>query len=350
MMAVASLVVALVLVTAGPATAQTPAADLSAMAARLKEGGATEARMAAAKALGASRDARALAPLVAALAEENRDVRWAAIEALGELANPKAVPALVEYLKRQEAYRWGKRLVANALGAIGDPAAVDALAGLLADDDAFVRRTAAFALLRIGDAAGIRKVAALVDGKPDETLGSVRRELARAEETAARTAAARDVAPAAVRESLRPHEWAGLRVGVTRASEARGRFGAPLQETPSFALFSGEGIAGPVRADSVVVNADTKAQIESIFVFPVWGTVDRDVRALLGEGKLMPYGEFLKATGRTTAGAGTNAAGKLHYLPPTLMAESYSEMGMLVIYDSAELVATERLVKLLIVY
>lgn len=338
------------LVAATTAAAQTPALELPALITRLKSGAATDVRVTAARALGASRDPRALPPLVAALGEENRDVRWAAIEALSELGDRRAVPPLLEYLKRQEAYRWGKRLVANALGALGDPAAVDALAGLFADEDPFVRRTAAFALLRIGDARGIRKVAELTRGNADDTLGSVRRELALAEETAGRAMAARAAEPAAAREPLRPHEWAGLRVAATRTGEARMRFGAPLQETSSFALFSGERFAGPVRADSVVVNADTKGQIESIFVFPVWGTLDRDVRALLGQGTLMPYADFLKTTGRTRYGAGTTAGEKLHYVPPQLMSESYPEMGMLVIYDTAEPVASERLVKLIIVY
>jgi hypothetical protein len=123
-----------------------------------------------------------------------------------------------------------------------------------------------------------------------------------------------------------------------------------LQQAADFSLYRGQGIPGPVRADAVVINADGAGRVESIFVFPVWGTLDRDVRALLGPGQQMSYGEFLKATGRTVQGAGTSSGGKLHYVPPELASESYPEMGVLVIYDGAEPGATDRLVKLLVVY
>jgi hypothetical protein len=344
-------VLILLVVLAAPAGAQAPSGGLEALVARLGPGQPTDVRMEAARALGASRDPRALEPLLAALGDDNRDVRWAAIEALGELGDRRAVPRLVEYLKRPEAYRWGKRLAASALGAIGDPAAVEPLAALLGDEDPFVRRLSALALLRIGGGRGLEAVAGLVDrAGTDETLGAVRRELALAREGAARAAERAAPAASAERPPLQPHEWGGLRVGRARLADARERFGAPLQETSDFALFRGEAVRGAIRADSVVVNAGPGGAVESIFVFPVWGTLDRDVHALLGRGRLMTYGEFLQATGRTAYGAGTKAGGKLHYVPPDLMSESYPDAGVLVIYDGPERVASERLVKLLIVY
>jgi hypothetical protein len=74
------------------------------------------------------------------------------------------------------------------------------------------------------------------------------------------------------------------------------------------------------------------------------------VRALLGLGKTTTYGEFLALSGRTRHGAGTRADGKLHYLPPEAIVESYPEMGVLVVYDSTDSAASNRLVKLLIIY
>ena len=82
----------------------------------------------------------------------------------------------------------------------------------------------------------------------------------------------------------------------------------------------------------------------------MWGTLDRDIRAVFGSGRLLTYGEFLRMTGRTAAGAGTKADGKLHYLPVDLMAESFSELGILVVYDSADVAVRDRLVKLVIIY
>jgi len=329
---------------------QAAAGDLEAVAVELAKGEDTVGRLHAARRLGASRDPRALEPLVAALGDATRDVRWAAIEALGELGDARAIPALVEYLKRPEAYRWGKRLVAAALGAIGDTAGVDPLLGLLDDEDPFVRRVAAFALVGIGEPRGLDRVATLVKDTADETLGGVRRELARAEEARRRqmAGAAPRAAPAVT--TIKPHEWDGVRVGATRLADAKRRFGRPLQDTPDFLLYSGERFAATLRVDSVVLNADARGIVESIFVFPLWGTVDRDVRRLLGPGQGMSYREFLKRTGRTATGAGTRAQGKLHYLPPDTPTEAYGEMGLLVVYDAADAGARDRIVKMIIVH
>lgn len=337
---------------AGAAWAQGPREDLAATVETLTTGTQTVARMEAAKALSRSRDPRALAPLVAVLTDANRDVRWAAIEALGDLGDRRAVPALAEYLKRPEPYRWGKRLAAAALGALGDPAATEPLLGLLGDEDPFARRAAALALLRLGDPAALARVAGLVKGGSDETLGTVRRELARAEESRRRSAARAETVqrPASAPGPLRPREWAGVRVGTTGLAEVRQRFGQPLQESPDLLLYPGHRFHTPVRADSVVLNVDRQGLIESIVVVPGWGTVDRDLRALLGHGKTMTYGEFLALSGRPQHGAGTRADGKLHYLPPEAITESYAEMGVLVVYDSTEAAARNRLVKLLIIY
>jgi HEAT repeat protein/PBS lyase HEAT-like repeat-containing protein len=353
----AALLVFVSVLASTAAWAESPAAPApGAMAADLEtlaRGTDTGARLAAAARLGASRDPRALEALITALGDANRDVRWAAIETLGEIGDRRAVPPLLEYLKKPEAYRWGKRLAASALGAIGDPAAVDALGELLRDDDAFVRRLAALALVRIGDPGGTARVAALLEGPADDTLPTVRRELARAEEQrrrkAAQTAVTRPATAPAPPATLRPHEWAGVRVGVTRLADVREALGTPLQQAPDFLLYRGERFVSPLRVDSVVLNADARGIVESVFVFPLWGTLDRDVRSLLGQGVVGSYADYLKTSGRAVIGAGTRAEGKLHYLPPEALTEAYAQMGMLVVYDGGES-APDKLVKLIIVH
>jgi HEAT repeat protein len=345
--AVALVLVLIPVITVAQSTS-TPADTLAPLLDTLANGKDTISRIQAAKRLGALRDPRGVDPLVAVLGDATRDVRWGAIEALGEIGDRRAVPALVEYLKKPEAYRWGKRLLADALGAIGDPAALPSLVTLLGDEDPFVRRVAALAILRIGDAGAAAKVAELARDANDETLGSVRRELARAQERQPSTPVAASVARNVATPVLLPHEWGGVRVGSTALADLRKRLGSPLQETPDFLLYQGERLPAPLKVDSVVVNADAKGVVESIFVFPAWGTVDRDVRALLGRGKVMTYGEFLTATGRTAVGAGTRAGGKLHYVPQDMLTESYAEMGVLIVYDG-DASAREHLVKFMVI-
>lgn len=311
----------------------------------------TSARMAAAAELGRSRDAKALEPLLAALRDPSRDVRWVAIEALGELRDRRAVQPLVQHLKRREAYRWSGRLVANALGAIGGREAMDALSAMLADPDPFVRRCAALALLRQGEPELLARVADVLRESPDDHLTSVKREFGRVRDgSIARAGAAGTARAGAALAPLRAHEWVGLKVGASTVSDVLERLGNPLQRTAETLLFRGDETTSPLRTESVAVTASAAGLVESIVVFPVWGTLDRDVRALLGHGRLLTYGEFLRVTGRTAFGAGTRADGKLHYLPPDLLTESFSDLGMLVVYDSADVAARDRLVKLVIVY
>lgn len=117
----------------------------------LRSSADTGERMTAARALGRSQSPVALPALLDALKDERIAVRWSAVEALGELANRKAVPRLIELLYKEEAYRWNRRLVVSALGNLRDRRAVPALLGQLKDDDAFLRKITLFALRKIGD-------------------------------------------------------------------------------------------------------------------------------------------------------------------------------------------------------
>jgi len=126
--------------------------QLSTLIETLANGGDTSIRMAAAKKLGQSGNAQAIAPLIGMLGESNRPVRWAAIEALGELQRNDAVPALLKYLERKEAYRWGKILSVNALVACDDGRALAPLVALLENNtDPIVQRTVILALGKLGD-------------------------------------------------------------------------------------------------------------------------------------------------------------------------------------------------------
>lgn len=126
--------------------------DITPLLETLASGKDTGARIEAAKRLGQSGSFQAVEALVKCLKDEHRPVRWAAIEALGDLREPLAVPPLLDYIKRKEPYRWGKILAANALAAIKDPRARDPLFALFrSGDDAIPQRVVLLALARLGD-------------------------------------------------------------------------------------------------------------------------------------------------------------------------------------------------------
>ncbi len=133
-------------------------------------------KRALAEALGEIGDPRAIPALVGALKDENERVRRAAAVALGRIGAP-AVPALIGALK--DADREVRRAAAEALGRIGDREAVPALIGALKDADWEVRGAAAEALVRIGAPAVPALVGALKDengwvrGAAAEALGRV---------------------------------------------------------------------------------------------------------------------------------------------------------------------------------
>lgn len=87
---------------------------------------------------------------LAALADSDAQVRLHALRALGELADPVAVPALAEHL---QAPTHEERLVAlHALWLVGTTPALDAVATLLNGDDTVLHRDAVIALGGAGDA------------------------------------------------------------------------------------------------------------------------------------------------------------------------------------------------------
>ncbi len=109
--------------------------------------------------------------LIKQLEDESRVVRVNAAEALGQLANPVAVPALVRTLGDPDRIVSGT--AALALSRIGKPA-VRALRIVLEDENGSIRRWAAYALGLIGDDS---TVMALVEAL-DDTNGNVSHEVA----------------------------------------------------------------------------------------------------------------------------------------------------------------------------
>lgn len=129
---------------------------ISTMIDLLVNGDDTTTRLEAAKQLGQSGNAQAIAPLVKMLGEFNRPVRWAAIEALGELQENDAVPALLKVFERREAYRWGKILSVNALAACDDQRALAPLVEFLRNSsDPILQRTVILALGKLGNSTTV---------------------------------------------------------------------------------------------------------------------------------------------------------------------------------------------------
>lgn len=125
----------------------------------------TNTRMEAAIKLGLAKNPKYLQFLTEALKDSDKAIRWTAAEALWEMGDKGAVPALIEYLEKGEAYEWGKVVTMNALGSLKDPRAVDPLIGMLESVNPFLRRSAAVALFTIGDQ---RAIPALIGLLKDE--------------------------------------------------------------------------------------------------------------------------------------------------------------------------------------
>ena len=152
--------------------------------------------------------------LLAALRDAEEDVRRAAAEALGEIGDAAAVPGLLAALRDADADV--RREAAWALGRIGDAAAVPGLLAALRDADADVRWAAAAALGRIGDAAAVLGLVAALrdaDERVREAAAWALRKIGDAAVVPGLLAALRD-ADADVREAA---AWALGKIGDAAA-------------------------------------------------------------------------------------------------------------------------------------
>ncbi|MER0216191.1 MAG: NACHT domain-containing protein [Nitrosomonas sp.] len=106
-----------------------------------------------AEALGKIGDKAAVDPLIHCLKDENSRVRWTTAWALGAIGDKAAVNPLIHSLKDENS--GVRRIAAEALGAIGDKAAIEPLIHSLKDENSDVRRIAAEVLGKIGDKTAV---------------------------------------------------------------------------------------------------------------------------------------------------------------------------------------------------
>ena len=104
----------------------------------------SDVRRHAAWGLGEVKDPRAVEPLIAALKDKDSHVRGAAAWELGMIKDPRAIEPLIAALKDKDS--GGRGAAAWALGMIKDPRAIEPLIAALKDEDSDVRNTAAWAL------------------------------------------------------------------------------------------------------------------------------------------------------------------------------------------------------------
>ncbi len=102
--------------------------------------------------------AEVLDPVVELLDDPDQEIRSGAVTVAASFDDPRVVPALVACLGDSD--WWVRLTAAEALGRIGDPAAVDGLAGVLDDPEA--RWAAVEALGRIGDIRALPGLARLL--------------------------------------------------------------------------------------------------------------------------------------------------------------------------------------------
>jgi HEAT repeat protein len=124
-------------------------------------------RIRAAKALGQSRDPRAISPLVECLKDVDPRVRRSCAEALLELGSIRSVQAFIERLEDGQESVFTRRVAADALAKIRTYSAIESLAGRLLDpaEKEAIRIHAADALGRTGS---LRAIDALEKAAGDE--------------------------------------------------------------------------------------------------------------------------------------------------------------------------------------
>ena len=176
-------------------------------------------RLAAIEALGQHADPRAIDALVEVLrTDTDARVREAAASALGSIENPRAVPGLIAALGNERTASVRAK-IAWALGEIEDPRAVDGLGSALRDQNVEVRRQAVWALGNIESADAVPSLIPLLRDSDMETrkqaawaLG----EIESADAVTALSAAAKDQHPD-VRDQV---IWALGEIGNDRALPA----------------------------------------------------------------------------------------------------------------------------------
>lgn len=148
----------------GP-TASTPSATLKQLIADLRTAKNFIEKQKAIEALGATRDSRAVEPLLALLKEQNAgQTHSKVIEALGEIGDPKVVPTLLKYLSTETPRNstaaagrdtFAAKAAAGALAKIGDPRAAEPLYKA-AVSDPFLKHNAVEWMVTLGGYEGVK--------------------------------------------------------------------------------------------------------------------------------------------------------------------------------------------------
>ncbi len=129
-------------------------------------------RLRAAEAFGKVGGAQALAGLLLALGDKNRDVRYAAVNVVGKVGGEKAVAGLSAALRDQAAFV--RQAAADALGEVGGVEAAVALESAPPDEDEYVRGDVLKALGKTKGAAAVESLSmALSDESEDVRLSAV---------------------------------------------------------------------------------------------------------------------------------------------------------------------------------
>ena len=122
-------------------------------------------RAAAVLSLGALKDERASTPLLTALSDENTEVRWRAIGALGSLKDAKAVPTLSEIVENPLEPDSLRDAAVAALGNIGDKTAEAVLVRALDIRVGNISKNAIIALGKLESKTAIPKLIAILEDK-----------------------------------------------------------------------------------------------------------------------------------------------------------------------------------------
>jgi HEAT repeat protein len=185
------LALTLLLLLAGPAAAQYnpnrvgrhgnpgSSASIDDLAKQLASSDA-DTRLQAVKALGASKDNRAVEYLIKSLGDSDVRVQAKAVQSLGDLRATEATLVLVEYLLRRTTDAHLKQPILVSLGEIGDMRAAQPLIEFLQrDTDVTTRGTAVFALGEIGAPESAHTLQHIAETDADETVRRLASEAAR---------------------------------------------------------------------------------------------------------------------------------------------------------------------------
>lgn len=134
-------------------------------------------RLEGVKALTESKDNKAIEYLVQALGDDDMRVKAKAIDALGNLRATDATPVLIQHLFLRDTEPYVKQRILASLGKIGDARAAKPIMEFLQRDlDPATRGTAIYALGDIGSPEALEALAAIEKDESQPTLQRLARE------------------------------------------------------------------------------------------------------------------------------------------------------------------------------